>query len=201
VDGLAAQVEALTEAQARAEERVGRLEEALTRLAEAQGRTEEQVARLAEAQARTEERLGHIEAWLRGESGRREGERFEAEIIRRASRILGPGRGGSPAEAPGREWLDRVLAPILDGIEPETDPALSDLIWWREDGRVAVVEASLVIDPKDVYRARARAGTLSRAGLEALGVVVGKIWAPEPATWPGPWASPGTSRGKALRKR
>jgi predicted nuclease with TOPRIM domain len=54
-------VQRLAEAQARTEERVGRLEEAMQRLAEAQARTEERVGRLeeavqrlAEAQARTE---------------------------------------------------------------------------------------------------------------------------------------------------
>jgi predicted nuclease with TOPRIM domain len=68
----------LAEAQARTEERVGRLdtrmdrvEAALERLAEAQARTEERVGRLeaaldrlAEAQARTEERVGGLEAAL-----------------------------------------------------------------------------------------------------------------------------------------
>jgi hypothetical protein len=59
----------LAEAQARTEERVGRLEEALNRLAEAQARTEERVGRLeealnrlAEAQARTEARLDELSA-------------------------------------------------------------------------------------------------------------------------------------------
>jgi len=65
----------LVEAQARMEERVGRLEEAVAQLAEAQARTEERVGRLeervgrleeamvrlAEAQARTEERVGRLE--------------------------------------------------------------------------------------------------------------------------------------------
>ncbi|MDW8257099.1 MAG: hypothetical protein RML85_08770 [Acidobacteriota bacterium] len=58
----------LAEAQARTEERVGRLEEAVAQLAEAQARTEERVGRLeeavaqlAEAQARTEERVGRLE--------------------------------------------------------------------------------------------------------------------------------------------
>jgi len=63
------QIRALTEAQVRTEERVGRLEAAVERLAEAQARTEERVGRLeaaverlAEAQARTEERVGRLEA-------------------------------------------------------------------------------------------------------------------------------------------
>ena len=61
VEGQRALQEAVTrlaEAQARTEERFGRLEEAVARLAEAQARTEVQ---LAEAQARTEERFGRLE--------------------------------------------------------------------------------------------------------------------------------------------
>ncbi|MDW8257150.1 MAG: hypothetical protein RML85_09025 [Acidobacteriota bacterium] len=62
-------VEQLAQAQARTEERVGRLETAIEQLAQAQARTEERVARLeaivkqlAQAQARTEERVGRLEA-------------------------------------------------------------------------------------------------------------------------------------------
>jgi chromosome segregation ATPase len=58
----------LAEAQARTEERVGRLEEAVAHLIEAQarmeeriGRLEEAVAHLVEAQARMEERVGRLE--------------------------------------------------------------------------------------------------------------------------------------------
>jgi len=59
----------LAAAQARTEERMGRLEEAMERLAQAQARTEERVGRLegaverlAEAQARTERRLEELAA-------------------------------------------------------------------------------------------------------------------------------------------
>ena len=51
----------LAAAQARAEERIGRLEAAVERLAEAQRRTEERMAELVQAQTRTEERLTRIE--------------------------------------------------------------------------------------------------------------------------------------------
>jgi chromosome segregation ATPase len=54
VDRLATQVEALTAAQARAEERLSKLEERVDRL-------EEAIARLTEAQARAEERLSKLE--------------------------------------------------------------------------------------------------------------------------------------------
>jgi predicted nuclease with TOPRIM domain len=67
--GTAEEMKKLAAAQARAEERVGRLEAAVERLAEAQARTEERVGRLeaaverlAEAQAHTEERVSRLEA-------------------------------------------------------------------------------------------------------------------------------------------
>ncbi|MBI2911966.1 MAG: hypothetical protein HYY05_07465 [Chloroflexi bacterium] len=68
---LPALVRGVAEAQARSEERLGRIEAIVERLAEAQARSEERLAgveaiveRLAEAQARSEERLGRIEAAL-----------------------------------------------------------------------------------------------------------------------------------------
>jgi hypothetical protein len=71
IDRLEAALVRLAEAQARTEERLGRLEEtqarteaALARLAEAQARTEERVGRLEEAQVRTEERLAEVAAAL-----------------------------------------------------------------------------------------------------------------------------------------
>ncbi|MDZ7262373.1 MAG: hypothetical protein ONB05_09755 [candidate division KSB1 bacterium] len=63
-DELKGAVRELAQAQARSEERVGRLEQAIEKLAQAQARTEERVERLeqaieklAQAQARTEERV------------------------------------------------------------------------------------------------------------------------------------------------
>ena len=57
VGRLEAAVEELAEAQARTEERVGRLEAAVEELAKAQARTEQRVEELAEAQAKTEKAL------------------------------------------------------------------------------------------------------------------------------------------------
>src|SRR5947209_6534159 len=102
---LTARIEALAAAQQRTEERVGAL-------AAAQHRTEEgvealaaHVEALAAAQLRTEERLealiGRVDVlvtvveeiarevaglsdWRRGEQGRREGERYERNTVRRA---------------------------------------------------------------------------------------------------------------------
>ena len=60
MDRVEAVLERLAEAQARTEERVGRLEEAIARLAEAQARTEARVDQLAQAQARTEAALQQL---------------------------------------------------------------------------------------------------------------------------------------------
>lgn len=57
-------MERLAEAQARTEERVGRLEEAVERLAEAQARTERRLEELAAAQTRTEQELRELAAAL-----------------------------------------------------------------------------------------------------------------------------------------
>jgi len=54
-------VQELTQAQARAEQRVGGLERAMLELAQAQVRTEQRIDELAQAQARTEERMGGLE--------------------------------------------------------------------------------------------------------------------------------------------
>ncbi len=62
VDDLARYQRELAAAQARTEERVGRLEAAVEKLAEAQARTDEAIKSLAAAQARTEERVGRLEA-------------------------------------------------------------------------------------------------------------------------------------------
>jgi len=59
-------VERLAEAQARTEERVGRLEAAVERLAEAQARTEDRVAELARAQTRTERALERLSQQVGG---------------------------------------------------------------------------------------------------------------------------------------
>jgi hypothetical protein len=37
-------------------------------------------------------------------------------------------------------WLVRTLGPIVLALNDAGDPTNADLIWWKEDGRVAVVE-------------------------------------------------------------
>jgi len=54
-------VEELAQAQAKTEERMGRVELAVEKLAQAQARTEKAVEKLSQAQAKTEERMGRVE--------------------------------------------------------------------------------------------------------------------------------------------
>ncbi|MCS7157624.1 MAG: hypothetical protein N0A16_07835 [Blastocatellia bacterium] len=78
----------LAEAQARTEERVGRLEEAVAQLAEAQARTEERVGRLEERTARLEEIVAQlIEAQARTQEELRALAASHAEAIKRLERL------------------------------------------------------------------------------------------------------------------
>ncbi len=91
-------LEQLAEAQRRTEERLERLEATVQALAEAQRRTEERLDRmdvaiqaLTAAQRSTEASLKelaievrHLTDWQRGETGLREGERYERLILKRA---------------------------------------------------------------------------------------------------------------------
>jgi seryl-tRNA synthetase len=104
-----AQVAQLTEAQRRTEEALGRTQAQVAQLIEAQRRTEEQVASLSEVQRENQERLNQLtEAvkqlseevkrlveWQRGEAGRREGERYERRLIKRAPVLFRGGKGGA----------------------------------------------------------------------------------------------------------
>ncbi|MGC8783925.1 MAG: hypothetical protein ACP5RN_06020 [Armatimonadota bacterium] len=196
----------LAEAQRRTDQRLEQLAQEVRTLAEAQRRTEERVEQLAEAQRRTEERVEHLAeevralteqvralaeahrktemdieefmAWQRGEAGRREGEQYEQQMIRRAVAYFAGGEGGSPVEFPVRSILSRWLAPIYQRQipEPPKDPTLSDIIWWKGDN-VLVVEVSQKVNGRDVHRARQRADTLREVGVNATPVVIGQEWA------------------------
>jgi len=197
-----ARVEALAQAQQRTEERLEALVEAQQRtearveaLAQAQARTEE---RLAEAQRQTDERFGRVEAalerlaqaqqetekelreligWQRGEDGRRRGERYERDVVRRAPVIFNGGQGGPTDQPWVQERVTEGLRSLLAGmLEVEDDPFLADLVWWKGE-QVAIVEASIQVNGEDVVRAARRADTLKRAGLEALAIVIGDKWA------------------------
>jgi hypothetical protein len=182
----------LVEAQRRTEERIGRLdgrmdrvETALEQLIEAQQRTEdglqrqgEQIQALTQAQQRTEEELRWLVSWQRGEAGRRDGERYEREIIRRAPALFNGGQGGAPDQPSVQQRLAEQLRSLLaQGVfESVEDPFLADLLWWKS-AQIAVVEVSIQVNGDDVVRAARRAATLRRAGAPALAVVIGEDWA------------------------
>jgi hypothetical protein len=182
----AEQIQALAEAQRRTEEQLQRQAEQVRALTETQRRTEEQlqaltqqVSALVAAQSRMEEALQWLINWQRGEMGRREGERYERHVIRRAPVLFNGGEGGSPYEP----MIQQRLASMLSREQREQlfhdeegDPFLANLIWWK-DGQVAVVEISLQVDGYDVIRASRRAQTLRNASIQAIGVVIGRDWA------------------------
>jgi chromosome segregation ATPase len=140
----------------------------------------QRVDRLEQITEATQQTVTRLENWQRGEQGRRDGEDYERLIVLRASRLFGAGDGGSPRENERvrkqvEAWLE--AAGLLDGdIEPDYDPLIADLIWWKGN-KVAVVEISVKVNGRDVERAKRRAETLREAGLDALPVVVGSEWA------------------------
>jgi hypothetical protein len=167
------------------EARLERVETALARLAEAQRRTEERLQALTEAQGHTDEQLARlgmqVEAlvsWQRGEAGRREGERYERDVVRRAAVLFHGGHGGAPDDPRVQHRLGRLLRmlPVEDIVAAEADPSLADLLWWKRD-RLAVVEASVQVNGEEVRRAVQRAETLRRGGAQAVAVVIGEHWA------------------------
>ena len=193
------QIGALVEAQRRTEEILRQHSETLRQhseilrqhseqiaaLIEAQHRTEAQIAALeaqiaslVEVQRRTWEELQRLVTWQRVEAGRREGERYERQVIRRAPAIFNGGQGGSPEQPIVQQRLTQLLAPFWQEglIAPEDDPLLADLIWWKDE-QIVVVEVSLQVDRYDVERAARRAATLRRAGATVMGVVIGEEWA------------------------
>ena len=182
----AEQIRALAEAQRRTEEQLQRQAEQIRALAEAQRRTEEQlqalmqqVSALVAAQSRIEEALQWLINWQRGEMGRREGERYERHVIRRAPILFNGGEGGSPYEPLIQQRLTSVLSREQREQlfhDEESDPFLADLVWWKDE-QVAVVEISLQVDGYDVIRASRRAQTLRDAGIQAIAVVIGREWA------------------------
>ncbi|MFQ5343672.1 MAG: hypothetical protein ACE5F6_19190 [Anaerolineae bacterium] len=183
--GLTEEVRKLAEAQRRTEERLERLEATVQVLAEAQRRTEEAVRELVLAQQRSEQRLEELVGWQRGEAGRREGERYERLILRRAPALFHGGQGGVTDDPSIRQRLTEKLGPLLTSrdLTDEEDPFLADLIWRRPEPvegwkgeQFVVVEASRRVNGNDVNRAARRAETLQEADVEAMGVVIGEEW-------------------------
>ena len=160
------------------EQRFQQLAVQLAGLATAQARTEERLGELSQAQIRTEEGLRSLVNWQRGEAGRRDGERYERETLRRAPVLFNGGQGGAPDHPDIQRRLTVQLAPLLaeDMLDAENDPFLADLVWWKDE-QLAVIEISLQVDRQDVTRAERRAATLRRSGAQACALVVGEQWA------------------------
>jgi hypothetical protein len=127
---------------------------------------------------RLAQQVQELVSWQRGESGRRNGERYERETLRRAPALFNGGEGGSPEHPWVQQRLTQQLGAMLGQgvLAPEEDPYLADLVWWKGD-RLAVVEVSVQVNGDDVRRAASRAATLRQAGATAFGVVIGEDWA------------------------
>ncbi len=174
---LATQIAGLTAAQVRTEEQIVALTQAQVRTEERLARTEEQIVALTQAQARTEEELRWLVSWQRGEAGRQEGERYERDVLRRAPALFHGGQGGAPDRPDIQRRLAAQLGPLWteDILDPEDDPFLADLVWWKGE-QIAVVEVSVQVDRQDVTRAERRARTLRRSGARVIALVIGEQW-------------------------
>jgi hypothetical protein len=165
---------------AETKERMTRVEQDVAETKERMTRVEQTVEKILHRVDRLEGAVERLENWQRGEQGRREGEDYERLMVARARRIFGTGDGGSPmANERVRKQVEAWLeaAGLLDqDIEPDYDPLIADLIWWKGN-RVAVAEISVKVNGRDVVRAKRRAETLREAGLDVLPVVIGSEWA------------------------
>ena len=123
-----------------------------------------------------------LSEWRRGESGRREGDQYEAYIVANAVTVFGDGEGGSPKrDYEVRRYLlalFREAGVDMTTIEEADSPLVADLVWWQGN-RFVVAEISVKVDEYDISRAKARAETLKLAGVEVLPVVIGSAWAYE----------------------
>ncbi len=184
-----ARLEQLAQAQQRTEARLerteARIDERLEQLSQAQQQTEAMIQDLVQAQRHTEiqvqalvVKLDSLHDWQRGEAGRREGERYERTIIRRASVLFQGGEGGALDQPLVQQRLSALLSslPVADLLADDEDPSLADLLWCKGD-QVAVIEVSLQVDSHDISLAARRAATLQRAGAQAMGMVIGERWA------------------------
>jgi len=183
----------LADAQARTEQELAalaaaqqRTEQRLEELAAAQQRTEHELAALTAAQREltaaielTAVRLDELTTWQRGERVRREGEAYGRQVVRSALLLFQGGEGGTPEHDLVQRRLRSLLAVRPDGgtlPQPQENPLLADLLWWKGD-ELAVVEISRVVDASDVERACQRAQSLRQAGASARPMVVGQTWA------------------------
>jgi len=198
---LPASVRELTETQRRTEAQVQRQGDQMQQLVEQLQRQGDQMQQLVEQLQRQGDQMQQLVeqlqrqgdqfqvlaqsvqalvSWQRGEAGRRDGERYERGVVRRAAVLFNGGQGGSPEQPVVQQRLTAQLGVLLsqDILPAEADPFLADLVWWKGE-QTAVVEASLQVNGEDIRRAAQRAATLRQAGATALAVVIGEDW----ATW------------------
>ncbi|MDW8293641.1 MAG: hypothetical protein RML84_11185, partial [Anaerolineae bacterium] len=133
----------LVEAQRRSDARIDELAQTVAQLVAAQQQSEARIDQLTEIVQElvqisrdTLRRLERLENWQVGETGRRDGERFERETLARAPALFFGGRGGGAGEPHLREKVGDWLLPLYrQGVEvpPHDDPLLSDIIWWKGD--------------------------------------------------------------------
>lgn len=166
------------DAQARSDERLERIDRHLAHIAEVQARTDQRLDRLTEQVRTLAETVQRIATWQEGEEGRRRGERYEAEMIRRAPALFMGGEGGATHEYVIRTRVTELLAHRLsgNGLSDEENPFLADLIWWK-GGQIALAEVSVQVDASDVHRAAQRAETLRLSGAPVMPMVIGDKWA------------------------
>jgi hypothetical protein len=154
----------------RVEERFDRLEQ----------ETRERFDRVEAVQQQLLTDVSDLRKWKDGEKARRDGLDYQRRVIKRAWRTFGGGEGGWPDKDKAvADQINNWLASAgidEDAIDPRSDPLEADLVWWK-GRKVAVVEISLKVNGDDVERARERANTLRRAGLDAIPFVIGAEWA------------------------
>ncbi|GBC84867.1 Chromosome partition protein Smc [bacterium HR11] len=171
MDDLARHVQELT---ARVDTLTVRMDDLARQVQSLAGRVEDLTRQVQEMTTGVSTLLG----WQRGEAGRREGERYERSIVKRAPMLFSGGVGGPTDDPRVQERLSQWLRGLLEGdrfLPSEEDPTLADLIWWKGD-QVVVVEVSVTVDEDDVWRAVRRARTLQSAGVDAVPVVIGDSW-------------------------
>ncbi len=176
MSNLTLRVDSLTEQMINLTQRVDSLTQRVDSLTQRVDTLTEQVSNLTQ-------QVSSLVEWQRGEAGRREGERYERNLVRRAIMLFAGGSGGTADNPLVQERLSGWLRKTTDGekfLETDEDPTLSDLIWWKGE-RVVVVEASIKVNGEDVIRAFKRAGTLRSAGVNANSLVIGEEWESEKA--------------------
>jgi len=153
---IADQVEALVEAQRRAEGRVGRLEGAVEALVEAQRRTEDRVGRLegavealVEAQRRTEDRVGRLEGAVEAlVEAQRRTEQEVGQMAREMGRLtveVGALKG-SDLERRYREQAASLFQALVRRIQLVSHQDLGNLLDDAVDvGRISVDEKAEIL--------------------------------------------------------